>query len=359
MAADLHHCHGAGSHFSAAGPTVGSCGHCELARPLPATPHLQPRGDQPRTPHSRGTYTCRVAGRQTNTECLTHLGALLHRNSEIYNHEALRKQHLAGVQIGTTSDSAIVGHMYTRMGDGDELWNSLDGIFACVILDERTGEFCAARDAMGVCSFYWGKGRDGSTWFASELKALQDNCETFECFPPVRKAVMHSHISCATGRGSLQHSRVLLTHVRSPWCRATASAAEQGSWRDGSGPAGWTSLLFLARHWIYSASGCAWLDARAERMPRSYCKRCTIPCGRRPLSTEADMQETLIAAVVKRLMSDAPLGVLLSGGLDSSLVASIAVRYLALPLSAALQCRCAASPCTCPLCSESLRMCSH
>jgi asparagine synthase (glutamine-hydrolysing) len=76
--------------------------------------------------------------------------------------------------------------MYARMGDGDELWNSLDGIFACVVLDESTGEFCAARDAMGVCSFYWGKGRDGSIWFASELKALQDNCETFECFPPVR-----------------------------------------------------------------------------------------------------------------------------------------------------------------------------
>jgi asparagine synthetase B (glutamine-hydrolysing) len=71
------------------------------------------------------------------------------------------------------------------MGDTDELWNSLDGIFACVLVDERTGEFCAARDPMGICSFYWGRGADGSYWFASELKSLQDNCDSFDIFPPV------------------------------------------------------------------------------------------------------------------------------------------------------------------------------
>ena len=80
-----------------------------------------------------------------------------------------------------------------KLGDSDELWNSLDGIFACVLVDEATGDFVAARDPIGVCSFYWGKGRNGSTWFASEMKALQAHCETFDIFPPVGR---HPPLCC-------------------------------------------------------------------------------------------------------------------------------------------------------------------
>ena len=95
---------------------------------------------------------------------------------------------MKGVNIvkDSKSDSAIIGHLYEQLGDSDELWNSLDGIFACVLLDQATGEFCAARDPLGVCPLYWGRGADGSFWFASEMKALQHRCTWFDIFEPVR-----------------------------------------------------------------------------------------------------------------------------------------------------------------------------
>lgn len=180
------------------------------------------------------------------------------RNSEIYNHQKIREAKLGDVHIPSKSDSAIVGYLYHKYGESNELWNSLDGIFACVIWDERTGQFCAARDPIGICSLYWGKGADGSVWFASEMKALQPKCETIDIFPP-------GHVY-RSSTGELER-----------WYRPD------------------------------------WLDL--NRIP-------TAPVDY-PL-----LRQTFINAVIKRLMSDAPLAILLSGGLDSSLVASVAVRHI-------------------------------
>ncbi|KAK9814108.1 hypothetical protein WJX72_000787 [[Myrmecia] bisecta] len=181
-------------------------------------------------------------------------------NSEIYNHTALREQYLSGVQIvkNSKSDSAIVGHLYEKLGDSDELWNALDGVFACVVYNEATGEFCVARDPIGICPLYWGRGSDGSFWFASEMKALQHKCVEFAIFPP----------------GHCYRSRT----------------------------------------------------GKIDR----YYKPAWLEPGHLPTRAVdyGELKQAFIDAVKKRLMSDAPLGMLLSGGLDSSLVASVAVRHM-------------------------------
>lgn len=180
-------------------------------------------------------------------------------NSEIYNHAEIREKYLAGVDLHSGSDSAVVGYLYQKMGCSKEMLSALDGIFACVLFDEDTREFFAFRDPIGICPMYWGRGADGATWFASEMKAIQDKCEVFNVFPP-------GHVY-RSGEGKLQR-----------W---------------------------------YNPN---WMDL--ARIPQPEGPKLGLLKG------------TLIKSVVKRLMSDAPLGMLLSGGLDSSLVASIAVRHI-------------------------------
>ncbi|CAI5505009.1 unnamed protein product [Closterium sp. Naga37s-1] len=177
-------------------------------------------------------------------------------NGEIYNHEALKKSLKQKHSFSTESDCEVIAHLYEE--HGEELVQELDGIFAFVLLDTRDNSFIAARDPIGVCSMYIGWGRDGSVWFASEMKALKDECERFEIFPP----------------GKIYSSK------QTP----------------------------PMRQW-YNPK---WFDEHIPDTPYD------------PLVLRAAFEK----AVTKRLMTDVPFGVLLSGGLDSSLVASVAKRHL-------------------------------
>ncbi|CAJ0836506.1 11482_t:CDS:2, partial [Entrophospora sp. SA101] len=148
---------------------------------------------------------------------------------------------------------------------GKEVANKLDGIFSFVLLDVNKNRFIAARDPIGVTTLYqgWSSSSPETVYFASELKALNEDCDQIIPFPP-------GHIyDSETGE---------TTRYYTP------------SWWDGN----------------------------------------LIP--RKPIDYTL-LRTTLENSVKKRLMSDVPYGVLLSGGLDSSLIASIASRE-ALKLSA-------------------------
>ncbi|KAM7262251.1 hypothetical protein ACFE04_021328 [Oxalis oulophora] len=176
-------------------------------------------------------------------------------NGEIYNHKALR-QKLKNHEFRTESDCEVIAHLYDEYGE--EFVDMLDGMFSFVLFDTRDKSFIAARDAIGITPLYMGWGPDGSIWFASEMKALIDDCERLISFPP--------------------------GHIYS---------SKQGGLRRWYNP--------------------VWFS---EQIP-------TTPYE--PLV----LREAFEKSVEKRLMSDVPFGVLLSGGLDSSLVAAVASRKLA------------------------------
>ncbi|KAF9453215.1 glutamine-hydrolyzing asparagine synthase [Macrolepiota fuliginosa MF-IS2] len=183
-------------------------------------------------------------------------------NGEIYNHIALRASVGPDVKFKTHSDCEVIIPLY-RKHDTD-LCNRLDGMFSFVLLDESVTptRVIAARDPIGITTLYqgWNSKIPGAVYFASELKALVDDCDKIISFPP-------GHVYDSKDNSTKRY-------YNPEWLNE-----DQDNAATPTNPANLTIL-----------------------------------------------RETLEAAVRKRLMSEVPYGVLLSGGLDSSLIAAIATR---------------------------------
>lgn len=173
-------------------------------------------------------------------------------NGEIYNHKKLRETVLKDHTFRTTSDSEVIVHLYEEFGY--DFCDYLDGMFAFVVVNGD--DFMAGRDPLGIKPLYYGIDDRGRYYFASEMKAIADQCTTFSTFPP----------------GHFYTEKTGFVKYYKPEWEEAAKAVEE-------------------------------IDYKAIR-------------------------ETLTEAVKKRLMADVPFGVLLSGGLDSSLTSSIAKRLL-------------------------------
>ena len=176
-------------------------------------------------------------------------------NGEIYNHKEIRERYKGRYDFQTGSDCEVILALYRDKGVN--FLEDLNGIFAFALYDEEQDAFLIARDQIGVIPLYIGYNADGKVFVASELKALEGECERYEPFLP-------GHYY----------------------------------WSKDPGMKRW-----YKRDW----------------MEYDNVKDNTA-------SSDA-IRKSLCAAVKRQMMSDVPYGVLLSGGLDSSVISAITESY--------------------------------
>ena len=178
-------------------------------------------------------------------------------NGEIYNHQQIRQETASEYEYQTGSDCEVILALYRA--HGINFLERLSGIFAFALYDEERDEYLIARDPIGVIPLYIGHDKDGKTYVASELKALEGFCDEYEPFLP----------------GHYLYSR-------------------EG----------------VMRRW-YTRD---WMEYDAVK------------------DNPADIDKLRVGlqeAVKQQMMSDVPYGVLLSGGLDSSIISAIAQKFAA------------------------------
>lgn len=219
------------------------------------------------------------AGQQPMSDASGNVWAVV--NGEIYNHRSLRRELEArGIRFRSQCDSEVVVQGFAIWGRG--VIDRLRGIFALAIVDTNTGEVLIARDRAGVKPLYYTL-QDGQLVFASELKGLRASARVRLDYDPCS---MHSFLA-----------RRYLPAPLTPY---------RGVFKLEAG-----HLLAFA-------------DGRCTVMP--YWAPTLIDDGRGFDDAADALAGDLVDAVSAQLMSDAPVGLLLSGGIDSSSIAALATR---------------------------------
>jgi len=210
-------------------------------------------------------------------------------NGEIYNYRELRAElETRGHSFRSASDTEVLPHLYEEYGDG--MIRELNGMFAFALWDSRRRRLLIARDRFGEKPLYWGI-FDKTLVFASEPKVLLAH-------PAVKPSL------------NLQALRQYLSfdYVPAPLSIYEdinkLPAAHKLTLEDGR--------VCVERYWQLS-------HRTAEPVPSEN-------------DAAEQLRELLADAVRMRLVSDVPLGVLLSGGVDSSTVAALAVRASSEPV---------------------------
>jgi asparagine synthase (glutamine-hydrolysing) len=205
-------------------------------------------------------------------------------NGEIYNHAELRKNLEAkGHCYRTRSDTETIIHLYEEYGR--DCVKRLRGMFAFAIWDRRKRALFAARDRLGIKPFYYHW--DGNTFlFGSEIKAIL-------AYPSVTAEFNRGVLAEYLAFGYITGAETMFAGIHKLLPGNTLELGEDGNLR-------------MEQYWDLN------VEVDHEARPREYYVQ--------------TYRELLEGAVRSHLMSDVPLGVFLSGGLDSSAVAALASK---------------------------------
>ncbi|MBQ0071054.1 MAG: asparagine synthase B [Spirochaetales bacterium] len=222
-------------------------------------------GDNAILSHERLSIVDPLSGKQPLVS--TDGKIILAVNGEIYNHQEIRREYEGKYSFRTQSDCEVIIPLYQSYGK--DFIEKLSGIFAFALYDSEKDVYLIGRDEIGVIPLYQGWDKSGRYYVASELKALEGTCTTIEEFP----------------NGSYYYSE------------------------DGA-----------VTRWYHRA----WESYdEVKTSPKATDSKGEIV---NPTVIE-NVRTGLETAVKKQLMSDVPYGVLLSGGLDSSIIAAITQKF--------------------------------
>jgi asparagine synthase (glutamine-hydrolysing) len=210
-------------------------------------------------------------------------------NGEIYNFQELRRElEGQGVRFRTRSDTEVLLEAYAAWGRG--ALEKLRGMFAFAVWDAHERRLFAARDRLGVKPLYYAQLPE-ELIFASEMKGLLAH-------PDIMRELDHTALDDFLTYLYVPAPRTIFRGI------SELPPAHWLEWQDGR--------LRLERYW----------DVEFDPDKRDF------------LGTVQELQHALHEAVGVRLVSDVPLGVFLSGGIDSSTVAALMARQVAEPVRA-------------------------
>jgi asparagine synthase (glutamine-hydrolysing) len=210
-------------------------------------------------------------------------------NGEVYNFRRLRTElQCEGVLFRGSSDTEVLLHALSRWGD--TALQKIQGMYAFAFYEAKSHRILLARDPLGIKPLYVAEAK-GQLAFASEIRALRAS-------GLVDEELDVSGVAGMLAYGAVQSPRTIFKSIRSfpaghfKWFEATAGGEIQAR------PP--------VRHWQFPATSTAPVD---------------IP------TAAANVRLLLHDAVLRHLVADVPVGVFLSAGIDSTIIASLAREY--------------------------------